>query len=1082
MTDAPQYEWLDNREAILKRPDTHVGSVVPRDVERAVLGADGAAKVVKALVSPAFEKTFDEVFTNALDHAMRDASMRVLEVHLNQATGVFHVKNDGATTIPTGNWSPDVAIPIPQVLFHELNSGSNFDDARKEMVGGRNGVGAKVSNYMSRWFRVSIQNAAEQMTYAQRFADNGAVVHPPQRSRYTKKTSWVEISWLPDYARLGMSLPLDDAVRDFVLGRVVDGAACTTKKINVSFNGAHVPLKGLKQYVERFGGAPIDSLSTWAKEDDVASPGMQLVVTEAPGGREPVRVCLVNGVRCKGQLLDAVERELCHKVLGQKPPKAKEDILASCVDLFVVARMKSPQFDAQSKSFLETPSKDWGFAVPSLDKAANKVLKLDGFVQSMEALALRLDSKLVAKAQKSTGARTANIPKYERALQVGKKACTLFLTEGDSAKGTVVAGFSVVGRDTNGVFPLRGKLVNTFDMKPSEALKNAEIANLVAILGLDVTKEYDAAAVKKLPYKRLMIVTDMDVDGSHITGLVLAFFAHFVPSLLKVAPDFVGRLATPLIKAQLRGATHEFHSQLAFDGWVATGARPTSVRYYKGLGTSTNAEAKDYFRKLQQNSCVLDLDAGAREALHLMFAKTEAAGRKDLLKSAAPGEVDYAQDRVPITHFVHTELVTYGRYSMKRAIPSAVDGLKPSQRKILHVVRKLKGDKPHKVAQLAADVAKETSYHHGEVSLAAAIIGMAQEWVGANQVALLRPDGNFGTRHGTTAASPRYVFTRASDKARELFRGEDDAVLNLLEDEGQVIEPDFFVPILPMLLVNGCTGIATAWSTNVYTHSVDAVAERCLVLAENGIDAALPPLYPTFPGFTGATEVVDGGAAVVCTAAVRVAQIKSLHITDLPPGMATYDVIAKLQAKDDVKEVLNRSLDDAVDVLVEFKEKVPDDPVQALKLSTKLSLKNMHAFDADDTLVRYESANDIVKAHAAVRLSAYEKRFAHQIEEMMAAIGKLEERRRVVQLALTSQPWSKTRAALVDELGEADASAVRKLTLDDVTEDAAKELEAKVDALKTKIEKVGALTPGGVWADEIRAYFATFAAQKRERE
>lgn len=152
---------------------------------------------------------------------------------------------------------------------------------------------------------------------------------------------------------------------------------------------------------------------------------------------------------------------------------------------------------------------------------------------------------------------------------------------------------------------------------------------------------------------------------------------------------------------------------------------------------------------------------------------------------------------------------------VRRAIPSAVDGLKPSQRKALFACFKRKLTKEIKVAQLVGYVSEHTAYHHGEQSMEQTVVKLAQNFVGSNNINLLFPGGQFGSRlmGGKDAASSRYIFTRLAEITRTIFPVLDDPVLEYLDDEGTSIEPKYYIPIIPLVLVNGCDGIGTGWST-----------------------------------------------------------------------------------------------------------------------------------------------------------------------------------------------------------------------------------------------------------------------------
>lgn len=452
------------------------------------------------------------------------------------------------------------------------------------------------------------------------------------------------------------------------------------------------------------------------------------------------------------------------------------------------------------------------------------------------------------------------IPKLDDANQAGSRnsdKCTLVLTEGDSAKSLAVSGLSVVGRDYYGVFPLKGKLLNVREAGHAQIMANEEVQNIVKILGLKYGEEY--SDTRSLRYGSLLIMADQDHDGSHIKGLVINFLHHFWPSLLKI-PGFLKEFITPIVKATKGKRTVEFFTLPEYEAWVEStgGARGWRVKYYKGLGTSTPSEARDYFSDLEKHVVPFtwrgDEDG---DSIELAFAKRRVTERKAWLRQLQKGtHVDYAVDSMPYSEFVNKELILFSMADNVRSIPSVVDGLKPAQRKVLYCCFKRNLKRDIKVAQLAGYVSEHSCYHHGETALANTIIGMAQSFVGSNNVNLLEPVGQFGTRlqGGADAASPRYVFTRLANVTRAIFHPDDDAVLEHQYEDGQRIEPRFYVPVIPLVLVNGADGIGTGWSTSVPNYNPRDVINN---LRRRLTGKRMLPMSPWWRFFKGDVEQRD---------------------------------------------------------------------------------------------------------------------------------------------------------------------------------------------------------------------------------
>ncbi len=527
-----------------------------------------------------------------------------------------------------------------------------------------------------------------------------------------------------------------------------------------------------------------------------------------------------------------------------------------------------------------------------------------------------------ASGPKKGGSKILNIPKLDDANFAGGSKgqhCTLILTEGDSAKSLAIAGLSVIGRDYFGVFPLKGKLLNVREATIAAIKANTEIQNIVQIMGLQYGKVYESTA--GLRYGHLMIMADQDHDGSHIKGLVLNFLHNFWPSLLAI-PGFLREFITPIVKAVKGKSSKTFFTLPEYQNWknalmegsagskggAISGLRGWNIKYYKGLGTSTSVEAKEYFAAIDSHQIDFAMDVpeetghNANDLIDLAFSKKRADDRKEWLKGFEPGtHMSYGTEgakgmqQLLVSDFIHKELILFSMADNVRSIPSMVDGLKPAQRKVLFACfkRNLKADV--KVAQLAGYVSEHASYHHGEAALAATIVGMAQNFVGSNNLNLLVPSGQFGTRlmGGKDAASARYIFTRLTAVARAVFHPDDDALLNYQDDDGQMIEPDHYVPVIPLVLVNGADGIGTGWSTFVPNYNPrDIIA----ALRSRISGDTIPDIKPWYYGFSGSIAPKDAACSAYVTNGVAEVDATGtvLTISELPIGKWTQDYKAML--------------------------------------------------------------------------------------------------------------------------------------------------------------------------------------------
>lgn len=650
-----------------------------------------------------------------------------------------------------------------------------------------------------------------------------------------------------------------------------------------------------------------------------------------------------------------------------------------------------------------------------------------------------------------------------------------------------------------------------------------------------------------------------NTDGSHIRGLVMNLFAHQWPSLLRV-DGFLCALLTPVVKSvhPRTGERREFYTTDAFEAWRAAlppaDAGAWRSKYFKGLGTSTPEEARDWFREMRVTTFVwtdADLAAaaalapvpeeeeaaaapplvrGCGDALSLAFNKKRADDRKAWLERGAPPAAPAPSPRVPFAEFVTHELIHFSLYDLQRSIPSAIDGLKVSQRKALFACFERNLVKEElRVAQLAAYAAERACFHHGEASMQGTIVGMAQDFVGSNNLPLLEPIGQFGSRlaGGQDAASARYIHTRLARLTRLLFPRADDAILEPLHDDGTPVQPRHYLPILPLVLVNGATGIGTGYSTSVPTHHpldvVAATRAELARLASSSSSTAPPPaaaaLRPWARGFRGAIEPRGGeaGAPLVSRGVVRREGGGAVvRVLELPLGVWTDDFKEALdafaEAQPDVRGVANASFDTQVDFRITFASDAaaarwmapPDEPAAgslyptrleaALKLAGTrgLGTTNMHLFDAEGRIRRYEAVGDVVRAFVPARLAGYAARKAHAIAALERELDVLRNRAAFIsavvggELALqTAEGDAELDAALearglarlVVGASEGGAPSYRYLTqmpLASLTRARHAELTQAVAKAEGELAALRATAPEALWERDLAAFEAAY--------
>ncbi len=1068
---ASAYKRLTQREHILQLPDTYIGSRDSHRENRWVWSdATGRMEWREVLFNPGLFKIFDELIVNALDHVVRQAAAaekksRVSKIVVTVTPTQFRVFNDGDGIPVTSH--PEYKVMVPELIFGHLLTSSNYDEGEEKVVGGKNGYGAKLTNIYSREF--TVRTCDTKIVYEQRFSDNMAEVGKPRMVKAAKgAVPFTEIVSLPDVARFfgagATEIPAD--MLDVLHTRVVDAAAiaaangCKVFFASSADDGAmaaQVPVSSFEQYVRLYTeeGVPVFYERSGPRWEIAAVLTRHLHADVAASGVPDDRhISFVNGIftRRGGKHVEAVSRAVlgafCEgpgKKLDLKPAQLKD-----AVTFFVNATIVNPSFDSQTKETLTTPVAKFGSRFAVSEALVAKLAKEGGLLEEAQAV---LDARLSREAKKSDGRKAATvrgIPKLEDATWAGtarSAECTLILTEGDSAASTAISGLKVVGRERFGVFPLKGKILNVKDASISKKTANEELTRIKRILGLEHGKHY--RDLKQLRYGRVMIMTDQDVDGSHIKGLLINLFHTEWPELLRLG--FLCCLMTPLLKATRGATTLCFYSESEYEKWLTTpapaaeggkglpasnGGRGWKVKYYKGLGTSTAAEAREYFTSM--NTVRFQWDDHSDLSIDLAFNKRRADDRKEWLSTYDRErvlEVPAGGADVSYTRFVHDELIHFSNADNLRSLPHVMDGLKPSQRKILWAARKRNLTAEIKVAQLAGYVSETAAYHHGEASLTAAIVGMAQNFVGSNNINLLAPNGQFGTRlqGGQDAASPRYIFTALEPIQATLLSKADDPALSWLEDDGTPVEPEFYMPVLPLLLVNGALGIGTGFSTEVLPHNpAELVAALRARLGGEVADLAETALTPWWDGFRGPVSMTADRRKVLTKGLYEFLDDDTgrVRITELPVGVWTKDYKAFLEELVAGEGVggrtaraggsdagsttrLVKSFQEAYnDVDVEFivtldpeyyheARTFPAEFEKKFRLVNSTSLNNMVAFDAEGHIRRYASAGEILEAFYVKRIGGYVARKANELARMDAEIVELDARVRFVRAVVT---------------------------------------------------------------------------------
>tara|TARA_B100000214_G_scaffold159794_1_gene114669 strand:+ start:272 stop:3646 length:3375 start_codon:yes stop_codon:yes gene_type:complete len=1099
--DEDEYDEKDLRTHIYDSPDTYAGSDEKSPDRLPLMKDNGMIEYCDVEVINVIYKMFDEIIVNSRDHIERlkgvKGSTKVSEirVNINPESGEISVYNNG-DGIKVAKHSSGVY--NPELIFGRLLTSGNYKKNEKRIVGGKNGYGAKIVNIFSESFDIETGDKITKQKYFQHFYDNMKGKDEPKITKYNGKP-YTKVTWKTDFNRFGIDGFTNDMV-SLMKRRVHDVAGITDNKVSVYFNDQKVKIRSFQDYIKLYY-TPTD------KVYEKLSDRWELAVSVSSNDKFE-QISFVNGIATTkgGVHVDTIVKMLTKKVVAYIKKKSKKDVLEKYVknylSIYLNSVIENPSFDSQTKERLITPKSKFG-SLPEINEKMIKKICDTGLSEKVLQFSEFKDKSMAKKTNGSKKGKLRDIPKLDDANWAGTRRseqCTLILTEGDSAKSMAIAGLSVVGRDKYGVFPLKGKVLNVRDATIKQITGNSEITNIKKIVGLESGKVYKD--VKSLRYGKVMIMTDQDHDGSHIKGLILNLFHSEWPELLKM--NYINCMVTPIIKVSQGKEVVSFYTLTDYNKWKEEFySKRWSVKYYKGLGTSTSKEAKEYFKNLKVNQYVTNDNTD--DSMILAFKKTEADKRKEWLKTYDEEEIlDYNISETKIDDFINLEFKHFSNSDNLRSIGSSIDGLKVSQRKILYSCFKRKLYSEIRVAQLSGYVSEQAAYHHGEMSLQGAIIGMAQNFVGSNNINLLEPNGQFGTRimGGNDSASSRYIHTQLNPLVDFIFPSKDFPLLDYINDDGLIVEPKWYCPVIPMVLVNGMVGIGTGFSTTIPQYN----PMECIRNIRRKMDG-LPYLsmMPYYKGFTGSIskKVEKNNKVKYITRGEYVIKDEKVIISELPVGKWTHDFkesIETIMKEEDswILDYENHSTDEKVNFSIKVSDETlfdntykKKDVIEDLfKLTTSKSISNMHLYNKDGVIHKYDTIYQIMDEHYYTRYKMYGKRKEYELDNLEKEIQLLEAKMRFIQGVIDEDIliYRKSKAFIIERLRELEFpfyenggiieydssvevkgqySYLLNLSIYNFTSEKVSELETEITTKKEEYSQLKSMDIKDIWRNEL---------------
>jgi DNA topoisomerase-2 len=602
------YKTLTPVEHVLLRSGMYVGSTVDAEHASWFIKGENFAKGTE-VVNPALIKIFDEIVSNAVDeHKRSNGNLNMIKVDIDRKTGEMVVWDNGGIPVVIHKESK---LYVPQMIFSQLRTGSNFDDTDEREGAGTNGVGSTLTNIFSTKFKITTCDGKKR--FIQNFTHNMSKSDSPKITRST--VNHTELRFTPDYERLDTSL--HDGNFKEIERRVYAIAGCNPG-IKVYFNGELIKIKSFKDYITMY----TDNFVYTDNEK------WKVGISSSKTGFE--HISFVNGSETRDAtsshityILDQVVVKLREYFKRKHKVDVKPSDIKSHITLFIDAIVINPKYHSQTKEKLITDPKNFQTSLTISDKFITQVLKsdiIDRILDWVEAKKLAAER---AKMKKMNKPKAGRVEGYIPPIKTHEY---LVLCEGKSAVGGISGALS---RNNFGFFPLRGNPLNAWEATITKVTANKEYESVVTIGDIDISNP----EVNDMKYDNILIATDMDLDGIGIRGSLISFFMRFTPNLVKAGR--VKYLRTPLIIAFKNNKILDYFFTLgeyhAYDS--KTNTKGIQYKYYKGLGTHDDKSLKEVFSIGIENFIeTVEWDEGCEEIIDDWMSKDKRAKRKEYLE------------------------------------------------------------------------------------------------------------------------------------------------------------------------------------------------------------------------------------------------------------------------------------------------------------------------------------------------------------------------------------------------------------------------------------------------------------------
>ena len=1139
------YKSKDLRGHIYDKPEMYIGAI-ETSAEETWTYEDGHIKNTIVNFNQGIYKLFDEIISNAVDQHVRTADKIAKGLPLAPVTKIDIVFDEDSISVCNNGTGIDVVrlengLYVPTMIFGQLLTSGNYDKDEKRITTGQYGLGAKLTNIFSVRFIVETVDHVRKLLFKQEFRDNMKEIGEPIITKYSK-VPYTKITYWPDYTRFGIDDIAGADTWKVLTRRVYDFTFYLDKSCNVFLNSEKIKCKTFEDYTNLYLGGNKKEVKRIYSSIGTDEMPWEICVALSPT-EEPMQVSFINGcfTDLGGKHVDYLTNLLVKRLI--ESVKLKKDAIAvkpehvkKYIWIFIKGTIQNPTFDTQSKRRLTTLYSNFGIKLEFPDEFIKKVSELDIIGKAQKLTNFKTGQAL---SKKTNGKKVKKIydPKLldcEYAGTANSIKAVLIFTEGDSAAGFFKEGRSGLTEEEKrcfACFPLKGKILNTQKATTLKISNNAEITKIKKLIGLIDGKKYDADSIaKELRYGKVMFLADADTDGDHIKGLCMSFIYAGWPELIDLG--YICSFPTPLIKVWKKLTNDDdepdqnkviaFFSEAEFTAWSLDNPGTGYVhKYYKGLATHSQRETRHCFK----NKIITNYYYGhtkpekqaSRDSIEMVFKPKREEDRKEWMLDIdrhPKEEISYAVPTETIKTFIDYRLVKHCKADNIRSIPNNIDGLKPSQRKAIYcfLFGKNKG-KAIKVGSLSGSMMQDTGYHHGEMSANETIINLGQNFIGAGNLNLLRPIGIFGTRslNGKDHGAARYISVGNLSYLDVIFNKTDLQVLKKNYDDGVQIEPEYFVPIVPLVLFTGAEGIGTGWSTSVSCYNPDEIVAN-LIDVIKGREQSVE-LVPWYRGFRGKIIKVDTNKYLSLGSYVLVGP-NEIKITELPIGSKLsksfskykefiYSLAGKAEKetkKDEDSEsvaaleegtiqdiVISNEMANEIQINITFREGYLEEQMaenynyefeKKFKLALSFSTTNMHLY-RHDGIHYYNNCAEIISDFHAERLHVYHLRKDFLIKESQTKLEIARNRYRFVSEIIdeTIIIFKKTKAQIVMLLTERGYYAedgafdyLLSMQIYSFSKEKLEELRKLCDSLLARIDEITAEDVRDTWINELRDF------------